>query len=491
MRRTLPVPIDGDCPSAATSSSTVPGAARRPSGSTTASSGFSRGSTPAMTSPSGSSGGHVLAAVHGEIDVAAQQRVFDFFHEQPLPADFRERRFLQPIARRLDDHDPARRAAGLRDAPRDRVGLPQRELAAAAAEAEFLSGSVWHGHIRQRATRPNNSGSWSDSAIQARRVPKGSGASKSTVNGWRGGKSPRCRYAVTATRGPSANRLLRLPQCTACVDQPTHRAGRRRQRAHVLQPNPLGPDAALLRIVVGIARRRHDVHARVERGHVGQRDPGGHDRGEPPREHGRIGPERIAVRRERRPARVGGVAGRDQERPQAVQAQPVARAEERREQPVEPRERAVELVVDAREHGRESRLDDALGACPERVDGAGRQQRRRQVVAVLEELRFGARRHGRIDLRRRHRRLERVIRDGEAGIEAAPERGVGGPIAVAVEKTLGPDLLEARFDPVAGRHQRGPRFFARVNGSTRAADSRASSRSACSARPNRRVSASA
>src|SRR3954452_5694048 len=62
MRRTLPVPIDGDCPSIATRSSTlatvaaflVPlasGSSR--TGNTTASSGSSRGRTPAMTRPSG------------------------------------------------------------------------------------------------------------------------------------------------------------------------------------------------------------------------------------------------------------------------------------------------------------------------------------------------------------------------------------------------------------------------------------------------------
>ena len=43
---------------------------------------------------------------------AAQQRVFDFLHEQPLAADFRERRVLQPIAGRPDDDDLHARAAG-------------------------------------------------------------------------------------------------------------------------------------------------------------------------------------------------------------------------------------------------------------------------------------------------------------------------------------------------------------------------------------------
>ena len=48
---------------------------------------------------------HVLAAVNGEVDVAAEQRIFDLLHEQPLAADFRQRRLLQAIARGLDDDD--------------------------------------------------------------------------------------------------------------------------------------------------------------------------------------------------------------------------------------------------------------------------------------------------------------------------------------------------------------------------------------------------
>jgi hypothetical protein len=68
--------------------------------------------------------------VDGKIDVAFEQRVFDFLDEQAFPADFRERRILQAIAGRLDDDDAARRPAGGRDARRNRVRLP-REVAAA------------------------------------------------------------------------------------------------------------------------------------------------------------------------------------------------------------------------------------------------------------------------------------------------------------------------------------------------------------------------
>ena len=76
-------------------------------GSTSASLGSSRSSTARHLEPVGKHRRHVLAAVHGEIDVAAEQRILDFLHEQPLAADVRQRRFLQAVARRLDDDDLA------------------------------------------------------------------------------------------------------------------------------------------------------------------------------------------------------------------------------------------------------------------------------------------------------------------------------------------------------------------------------------------------
>ncbi len=81
---------------------------------------------------------HVLAAVHGEVDLAAQQRVLDFLHEQPLAADLGERRLLQPIAGRLDDDDLAGRAARCPTRRRGRARLPEGELAAAGAETELV-----------------------------------------------------------------------------------------------------------------------------------------------------------------------------------------------------------------------------------------------------------------------------------------------------------------------------------------------------------------
>ncbi len=79
---------------------------------------------------------HVFAAVNGEIDVAAEKGLFNFLDEQPLAADVRQRRFLQPISRGLDDDDLRSlsicRGQALGDQPR----LEQRERAPAAAKTE-------------------------------------------------------------------------------------------------------------------------------------------------------------------------------------------------------------------------------------------------------------------------------------------------------------------------------------------------------------------
>ena len=82
--------------------------------------------------------------MNGEIDLLAEQRVFDFLHEQPLAADFREGRFLQAIARGLDDNDPARRRAGGRQPRGDGVRLPQRKLTATGAETELNHLVIWY-----------------------------------------------------------------------------------------------------------------------------------------------------------------------------------------------------------------------------------------------------------------------------------------------------------------------------------------------------------
>jgi hypothetical protein len=48
----------------------------------------------------------ILAAVDGEVDVAGQETVFDFLHEETLAADLRQRRVGEPVARCLDHDDP-------------------------------------------------------------------------------------------------------------------------------------------------------------------------------------------------------------------------------------------------------------------------------------------------------------------------------------------------------------------------------------------------
>jgi hypothetical protein len=49
------------------------------------------GSTAAIVSPSRADGGHVLAAVDGEVHFVPEQRVFDLLHEETLAANFRQR----------------------------------------------------------------------------------------------------------------------------------------------------------------------------------------------------------------------------------------------------------------------------------------------------------------------------------------------------------------------------------------------------------------
>ena len=74
--------------------------------------------------------------MHCEIDVLAEQRVLNLFHEEALASDSRERRVLQAVAGRLDDDDPARWAARSRDAGGDGVRLPQRQRTAARSQPE-------------------------------------------------------------------------------------------------------------------------------------------------------------------------------------------------------------------------------------------------------------------------------------------------------------------------------------------------------------------
>ena len=102
--------------------------------------------------PLGQDGGHVLAAVDRQIDLTLEERVFYFFDEEALPADFRERCLLQAIARRLDDHDLAGRPARVGYACGDGVRLPERELTATRAQSKRVGRRhCCHGFLAPRA----------------------------------------------------------------------------------------------------------------------------------------------------------------------------------------------------------------------------------------------------------------------------------------------------------------------------------------------------
>ena len=77
----------------------------------------------------------IFQAVHREIDTVFDQRFFDFLGEHPLGADFGQRNVGDFIAGGLDDlqfHGVALRAQQIGDV----VGLPERELRAAGADAQ-------------------------------------------------------------------------------------------------------------------------------------------------------------------------------------------------------------------------------------------------------------------------------------------------------------------------------------------------------------------
>ena len=176
-------------------------------GSTTASRGSSRGSTPPIARPSGSTRRHVLAAVHGEIDLAAQQRVFDFLDEQPLAADLGQRRILQAIARRLD-HDDAgtagRRAAAMRRGDARSPATARAGCRACRAEAR------WSRHDGQSAGRVLRARERLDSPVctrrglVVRRLAVGSGRLVAEA------EQPRQRFGVRADRVGVAERLQLL-----------------------------------------------------------------------------------------------------------------------------------------------------------------------------------------------------------------------------------------------------------------------------------------
>jgi hypothetical protein len=74
--------------------------------------------------------------VDRQIDLAVQQCVLDLLDEEALSTSLGQRSFLQPVSRRLDDHDLARGSAGFCQESRDGVSLVERELTAARAESK-------------------------------------------------------------------------------------------------------------------------------------------------------------------------------------------------------------------------------------------------------------------------------------------------------------------------------------------------------------------
>ena len=65
-----------------------------------------------MARPAGSTRRHVLHGMHGEVDVAGQQRLLDLLGEQALAADLGERPVLDAVAGGLDDAHLERASAG-------------------------------------------------------------------------------------------------------------------------------------------------------------------------------------------------------------------------------------------------------------------------------------------------------------------------------------------------------------------------------------------
>ncbi len=82
-------------------------------------------------------GGHVLEAVHGDIDLATQQARLDVFDEDALPADLLQRDVAATVAFRLHDGalDASGGVAGV-DRLGDKLYLAQGEGAAARADGQ-------------------------------------------------------------------------------------------------------------------------------------------------------------------------------------------------------------------------------------------------------------------------------------------------------------------------------------------------------------------
>ena len=82
-------------------------------------------------------GRHVLHTVHGEIDLLAQQRVFDVLHKQPLAANTRQRVMTVSIPCGANHHEFGRESRVLLPQGRsDPAGLPEGHGTTAGAETD-------------------------------------------------------------------------------------------------------------------------------------------------------------------------------------------------------------------------------------------------------------------------------------------------------------------------------------------------------------------
>ena len=97
-------------------------------------------------------GRHVLHRMHGDVDAAVQQRLFDLAREQAFAANFFQRLVQHLIARHLDDHNLKggfRQGKGRHQAAPHLMRLPKRQRRTTGADLQRLGGGghrVCHGY---------------------------------------------------------------------------------------------------------------------------------------------------------------------------------------------------------------------------------------------------------------------------------------------------------------------------------------------------------
>ena len=132
--------------------------AAAPAGRTRASRGSSRGSVAPTVRPAGRSTGRSLALWTATSIVAAEQRVLDLLDEETLAAGGGKRARRRGDRRAVVIGDDLARPALAFERRRDLVGLPQRERAAACADAERrrqrgVPVVAWRASRRRRSRR--------------------------------------------------------------------------------------------------------------------------------------------------------------------------------------------------------------------------------------------------------------------------------------------------------------------------------------------------